>query len=503
MCGIIGVSGYQDVIQDLYEGLIILQHRGQDAAGIVTYNSQFHLKKANGMVRDVFHAKSLARLKGTMGIGHVRYPTAGCSSEFEAQPFFVNTPFGIALAHNGNLTNSDDLRKELKEKAFRHLNTNSDSEVLLNVFSVALKNQRPKKLTPDHVFGAVNTVFRKCKGAYSAVALIGGQGIVGFRDPHGIRPLQLGKRKYGMKEEYMIASENTVFKALDYEFIRDVKPGEAIFIDRKNKIHSKQIKKGQLNPCIFEWVYLAAPDSMLDGVSVYKARIRMGEALAKQIKASGIKIDSVIPIPDTGRPMAAGLASKLKVRYREGFVKNRYIGRTFIMPGQHIRKRNIQFKLRPIELELRKNNVLLVDDSIVRGNTSKKIIEMARQAGAKNVYFATGAPPIISPDPYGIDMPTRDELIAGHLSIEEVRKHIGADALFYGKIEDIRKAVRRGNPKIHKFSDGCFTGKYPTPEITPELLRKMGESRNTTRDDHNKEDGDEDETDQYKMMTLV
>ena len=502
MCGIMAVSGFQDIIQDLYDGLILLQHRGQDAAGIMTYDNQFHLKKANGMVRDVFHIKSLARLRGTMGIGHVRYPTAGCCSEFEAQPFFVNTPFGIALAHNGNLTNSDELSKELLEEEYRHLNTNSDSEVLLNVLSVALRNTKPKNLTPDHIFKAVRTVFRKCTGAYSAVALIGGQGIVGFRDPYGIRPLQLGKRKYGMKEEYVIASENTAFKALDFEFVRDIAPGEAVFIDKKNRLHSMQCKKGTLSPCIFEWVYLAAPDSTIDGVSVYKARVRMGEALAKQIKEAGIEINSVIPVPTTGRPMAAGLADKLKIRYREGLIKNRYIGRTFIMPGQGIRKRSLKFKLHPIELEFKNNNVLLVDDSIVRGNTSKKIIEICKEAGAKKVYFASASPPIISTDPYGIDLPTKAELIAANQSIEEIRKHIGADGLFYNTIEDMRSAIQVGNKKIKQFSDGCFTKKYPTPEITPKLLRSIGDGRNSTRKKHISESSDE-EGEAYKMMTLV
>ncbi len=498
MCGIIAVSGYEDVIQDLYEGLIVLQHRGQDAAGIVTYNQQFHLKKSNGMVRDVFHAKSLARLRGPVGIGHVRYPTAGCSSEFEAQPFFVNTPFGIALAHNGNLTNAQELAKELKEKYFRHLTTHSDSEILLNVFSVALQNQRPSKLTSDHIFRAMKTVYRKCKGAYSAVALIGGHGVVAFRDPHGIRPLQLGKRTYGMKEEYMVASESTVFKPLDYEFVRDIQPGEVVYIDRKNKVHSQQVRRGQLNPCLFEWVYLAAPDSTIDGVNVFKARVRMGEYLARQVKKSGVPVDSVIPIPSTGRPVAAGLADKLKVRYREAFVKNRYIGRTFIMPGQRMRKRNIQFKLHPIELEFRNKNVLLVDDSIVRGNTSKKIIEIAREAGAKKVYFASAAPPIIAPDPYGIDLPTFQELIASDHSVEEVEKYIGADKLFYGRLEDLHKAVRVGNSKIRKFSEGCFTGKYPTPEVDMELLKKWAVQRNKTREENKGEDED-----QYNMMTLI
>ncbi len=481
MCGIIAVSGFKDVIQDLYDGLIVLQHRGQDAAGIMTFDTQFHLKKSNGMVRDVFHMKSLARLKGTMGIGHVRYPTAGSSSEFESQPFFVNVPFGISLAHNGNLTNYPELRTELLEKHYRHLTTNSDSEVLLNMFALALEKQRPKKLKPEHIFDAMKMVFRECKGAYSAIAMIGGHGIVAFRDPHGIRPLQLGKRRYGMKEEYIIASENTVFPALGFDFVRDIQPGEVIFIDRQNRLFSKQVAKGDLSPCLFEWVYLAAPDSTIDGVNVYKARVRMGEALARQIQKSGIKIDSVIPIPDTARAAAAGLADKLKVRYREGFVKNRYIARTFIMPGQGVRQRSLRFKLHPIELEFKNQNVLLVDDSIVRGNTSKKIIEMVRESGAKKVYFASAAPPIIAPDPYGIDLPTFGELIAADHSMEEVRKSIGADKLFYGTIEDLRWSVQYGNRSIKHFSEGCFTGKYPTPDVNLKKLRKLGDIRNDCR----------------------
>lgn len=500
MCGIIAASGYRDVIQELYDGLIVLQHRGQDAAGIVTYDQQFHLKKSNGMVSEVFHKSSLERLKGPMGIGHVRYPTAGCSSEFEAQPFFVNSPFGMALAHNGNLTNATQLAKEIREQDYRHLNTSSDSEVLLNVFSLALRKQRPHHLSPENVFRAVKTVYRRCKGAYSVVALIGGHGVVAFRDPHGIRPLQLGRKRFGMKYEYLVSSENTVFKALDYEFMRDIHPGEVIFIDRQNRLHARVVKKGELNPCIFEWVYLAAPDSTIDGVNVYKARVRMGEMLARQIKKAGIHIDSVIPIPDTGRPAAAGLADKLKVRYREGFVKNRYIGRTFIMPGQDVRKRSLNFKLHPIDLEFRGNSVLLVDDSIVRGNTSRKIVEMARKAGAKKVYFASAAPPIIGPDPYGIDLPTTTELVASNHSIEDIRKIIGADGLFYNTVDDMRRSIRVGNPKIKRFSDGCFTGKYPTPEVTPKLLRALGSGRNETRNRHDVEEGNPEQT---RMMALV
>jgi amidophosphoribosyltransferase len=329
--------------------------------------------------------------------------------------------------------------------------------------------------------------------------LIGGQGIVGFRDPHGIRPLQLGKRKYGMKEEYIIASENTAFKALEFEFIRDIRPGEVVFIDRKNRLHTKQVKKGVLSPCMFEWVYLAAPDSTIDGVNVYKARVRMGEALAKQIKKAGIKIDSVVPVPDTGRPCATGLSDKLKVRYREGLIKNRYIMRTFIMPGQEIRKRNLHFKMHPIELELKGKNILLVDDSIVRGNTSRKIIELVREAGAKKVYFASSSPQIISPDPYGIDLPTTEELIAANNSVEEIRKHIGADGLFYGKIEDLHEAIQYGNPEIKRFSEGCFTCKYPTPEVNAKSLKALGSQRNKTRESFSKSSSDDDTT---QMMSL-
>jgi amidophosphoribosyltransferase len=485
------VSGFRDAITDLYDGLIVLQHRGQDAAGIVTFDSQFHLKKANGMVRDVFHTRSLERLKGPMGIGHVRYPTAGCSSEFEAQPFFVNSPFGIALAHNGNLTNSKQLAKELLTTDFRHLNTSSDSEVLLNVFALALQRQRPIKLTPELVFRAVKTVHRRCKGSYSAVALIGGQGIVAFRDPYGIRPLQIGKRKYGMKEEYVIASENTMMKPLGYEFVRDVKPGEAVFIDRKNRLHAQVCKRGSLSPCAFEWVYLAAPDSVIDDVSVYKARLRMGESLARQVKASGIHIDSVIPIPDSSRAAAAGLADKLKVRYREGFVKNRYIGRTFIMPGQAMRQRSLRFKIHPIDLEFKGNNVLLVDDSIVRGNTSRKIVDMAREAGAKKVYFASASPPLMNPCPYGVDIPTRDELIGSSHSIEETRTFIGADALFYARVEDLVRSIRVGNHTIKTLCTGCFNGRYPTPEVTKKLLLELGAQRNITRDSDRPAEDDE------------
>jgi amidophosphoribosyltransferase len=344
-------------------------------------------------------------------------------------------------------------------------------------------------------------VHRRCKGSYSAVALIGGQGILAFRDPYGIRPLQLGKRKFGMKEEYILCSENTVMKPLGYEFVRDLKPGEAVFIDTKNRVHAQVCRKGQLSPCAFEWVYLAAPDSILDNVSVYKARLRMGESLARQIKASGIHIDSVIPIPDSSRAAAAGLADRLKVRYREGFVKNRYIGRTFIMPGQAIRQRSLHFKIHPIELEFKGNNVLLVDDSIVRGNTSRKIVEMAREAGAKKVFFASASPPITGPCPYGVDIPTTEELVGSQHSVEQIRKIIGADGLFYAKVEDMVKAIRIGNRGLRELCTGCFNGRYPTPEVNRKLLLDMASNRNQTRSVHNLSSDEEGEG--YKAMTLI
>jgi amidophosphoribosyltransferase len=482
MCGIIAIcGGTQPAIQDLYDGLIVLQHRGQDAAGIATSDGRFHVKKGNGLVRDVFQTGMLRSMEGTFGIGHVRYPTAGCCSSDEAQPFFVNSPFGIALGHNGNLTNAKKLRGELLHSDFRHLNTTSDSEILLNVFALALQQQRSTRLTKEHVFRAVRTVFRRCTGSYSAVAVIGGQGIVAFRDPYGIRPLQIGMRKDGRRKTYIVCSETTVMKPLGYEFVRDVRPGEAIFVDTKGTMHTHTCQRGKLSPCAFEWVYLAAPDSLLDNVSVYKARVRMGEALAEQIRKSGIKIDSVIPIPDSARAAAAGLSDRLKIRYREGFVKNRYIGRTFIMPGQKIRQRSLRFKIHPIDLEFKDNNVLLVDDSIVRGNTSRKIVDMAREAGAKKVYFASASPPLTKPCPYGVDIPTSSELIASKHSIEEIRRKIGADKLFYLTVDEMVGAIRVGNPKIQNVCTGCFNGKYVTPEVTRALILDMGRQRSRGR----------------------
>ena len=473
----------QPVVQDLYDGLVVLQHRGQDAAGLATYDSdQIHIKKGNGLVRDVFRTKNMIRLKGEMGIGHVRYPTAGCYREEEAQPFYVNAPFGIVLGHNGNLTNYAKVKKEVVDKNMRHLNTSSDSELLLNVLAHELIQQKPKShLTPDQIFNAVKQVYKRIEGGYAVMAMIAGHGLLAFRDPNGIRPLVIGTRKEtGKKQEYILASESVAVQTLGFQILQDVGPGEAVYIDQKtHKLHSKKLVKAEFTPCIFEFVYLARPDSLIDKISVYKTRIRMGQKLAKQIKEDkkADVIDVVIPIPETSRPIALAMSEVLKVRFREGFVKNRYIGRTFIMPSQHLRQKSIRYKLNPIPLEFKGKNVLLVDDSIVRGNTSRKIVEMVRQAGAKKVYFASAAPPIVNPDVYGIDMPTRAELIANRLSIPQIAKSIGVDRLYYQKIEDLLDAAREGNPKIRSFCWASMGGPYPAGNITEAVLQRVEQER--------------------------
>ncbi len=483
MCGVLGILANHPVVQDLYDGLIVLQHRGQDAAGLATYDgNQIHIKKGNGLVRDVFRTKNMIRLKGTMGIGHVRYPTAGCYTEEEAQPFYVNAPFGIVLGHNGNLTNYNQVKKDVVDKDMRHLNTTSDSELLLNVLAHEMLQEKCKKsLTPDQIFSAVKRVYKRVEGGYAVLAMIAGHGLLAFRDPNGIRPLVIGVNKQpGKKPEYMIASESVAIQTMGFELLRDVQPGEAVYIDQKTqKLHTKQCVKADPTPCIFEFVYLARPDSLIDGISVYKTRIRMGQKLAKQIKEDKKMpdIDVVIPIPETSRPIALAMSEVLKVRFREGFVKNRYIGRTFIMPSQHLRQKSIRYKLNPIPLEFKGKNVLLVDDSIVRGNTSRKIVEMVREAGAKNVYFASAAPPIVNPDVYGIDMPTRKELIANRLSIKQIAKSIGVDKLYYQKIEDLLDCAREGNKKIKNFCWSSMGGPYPAGNITEEVLQRVEEER--------------------------
>jgi len=473
----------QPVVQDLYDGLIVLQHRGQDAAGLATYDgNQVHMKKGNGLVRDVFRTKNMIRLQGNMGIGHVRYPTAGCYTEEEAQPFYVNAPFGIVLGHNGNLTNYATLKKEVIDKDLRHLNTTSDSELLLNVLAHELIQEKAdKQLKPEQIFKAVKRVYKRIEGGFAVMAMIAGHGLLAFRDPNGIRPLVIGSRKVsGKKEEFIIASESVAIQTMGYKLLRDVQPGEAVYIDQKtHKLHTMQCAKADPTPCIFEFVYLARPDSLIDGISVYKTRIRMGQKLARLIKPDleKMNLDVIIPIPETSRPIAMAMAEQFKIKYREGFVKNRYIGRTFIMPSQHLRQKSIRYKLNPIPLEFKGKNVLLVDDSIVRGNTSRKIVEMVREAGAKKVYFASAAPPIVNPDVYGIDMPTRKELIANRLSTKQIAKAIGVDGLYYQKIEDLLDAAREGNKKIKNFCWSSMGGPYPAGNITEAVLQRVEQER--------------------------
>lgn len=477
MCGIVGIVSHSPVNQELYEALTVLQHRGQDAAGIVTYEGgRFYLRKDRGLVRDVFETEHMLNLPGTMGIGHVRYPTSGCISPAEAQPFYVNSPYGIALGHNGNLTNAEQLKQELFLQDQRHINTDSDSEVLLNVFAHELQRLGKLRLDVNDVFDAVTEVHRRCRGAYAVVAMITGFGILGFRDPYGIRPAVIGRRESPMGAEYMIASESVALDVLGFELMRDIEPGEAVFIEKNGRLHSRRCANTAVySPCIFEFVYFARPDSIMDKISVHKARLRMGEKLAEKILASrpDHDIDVVIPIPDTSRTAAMELANQLKVKYREGFIKNRYIGRTFIMPGQTLRQQSVRRKLNPIDLEFKGKNVLLVDDSIVRGTTSQQIIQMARDAGAKKVYFASASPPVRYPYVYGIDMPAAHELIAHGRSKAEVQSLLGADWLIYQDLEDLVEAVRRGNPKLERFETSCFSGDYVTGDITPEYLERL------------------------------
>lgn len=481
MCGLVGIVGRSNVNQLLYDALTVLQHRGQDAAGIMTSDgSRLYLRKSNGLVRDVFHQRHMLRLRGRVGIGHVRYPTAGCSNSAEAQPFYTNSPYGIALGHNGNLTNSHALKEMLFRDDRRHLNTESDSEVLLNVFAHELQRTGGLDISEGDIFKAVSDVHRRCRGGYAVVSMVAGYGIVGFRDPFGIRPLVYGKRETDAGTEYMIASESVALDVCGFELIRDVAPGEAIVIDRDGNLHTRQCADKPLySPCIFEHVYFARPDSIMDDISVYKARMRMGDKLAEKIQRewAGNDIDVIIPIPDTSRTSALQLANVLGIKYREGFIKNRYIGRTFIMPGQQQRSNSVRQKLNAIDLEFRGKNVLLVDDSIVRGTTSRQIINMAREAGANKVYFASAAPPVRFPNVYGIDMPTPQELIAHDKSDEEITRFIGADKLIYQGLDDLVEAVRRGNPKIQCFDTSVFSGEYITGDVTGAYLASLAEER--------------------------
>ncbi len=482
MCGIVGIVARSRVNQTIYDALTVLQHRGQDAAGIATCEGErLHQRKDNGLVREVFRTKHMLRLHGNMGIGHIRYPTAGRASSTEAQPFYVNSPYGITLAHNGNLINAEQLMRDVFRDDRRHINTESDSEILLNVFAHELMNLGKLRIDENDVFKAVSGVHKRCLGGYAAIAMIVGHGVVAFRDPFGIRPVCFGYRDTEEGREYMVASESVALDALGFELARDLEPGEAIYIDTNATAHTRQCADNPVySPCIFEYVYLARPDSIIDDVSVYKARLRMGERLADRILEAwpDHDIDVVIPIPDTSRTAALPLSYKLGVKYREGFIKNRYIGRTFIMPGQKERERSVRHKLNAIDLEFEGKNVLLVDDSIVRGTTSAQIIQMAREAGARKVYFASAAPPVRYQNVYGIDMPVVGELIAHNRTEDQVAETIGADRLFYQTVEDLIDAVRKGNPRLREFDTSCFTGDYVTGGVTTEYLEQIALARN-------------------------
>ena len=483
MCGIVAVYGNNQVVHDIYESLTVLQHRGQDASGILTnYDGKIALRKSLGLVRDGFSHRHINRLKGNLGIGHVRYPTAGhAASSAEAQPFYVNSPYGIGLAHNGNLINSSKLKDNLFSEDLRHINTKSDSEILLNIFAHELQLHGKDDFTPDDVFYAVAGVHRRVKGAYSVVALIADRGIVAFRDPMGIRPLCFGERIVDGKKEIMVASESVALDSTGYKLVRAIKPGEAIFIDLKGNLHTRLCsEKTGYTPCIFEYVYFARPDTILDGISVYRTRMKMGQNLAKKIKKEwkNQDIDVVMPIPDTSRIAALELSTSLKVPFREGFIKNRYIGRTFIMPEQAQRIQSVKRKLNAIASEFNGKNVLLVDDSIVRGTTSKQIIDMAREAGAKKVYMASAAPPVKYPNVYGIDMPASNEFVAYEKSEKEISDFIGADKLVYQNLDDLILSVKEENSPIEKFDASCFDGQYVTEDVSQDYLKELDSIRN-------------------------
>ncbi|MFV0478524.1 MAG: amidophosphoribosyltransferase [Parahaliea sp.] len=482
MCGLVGLVGKGNVAPDIYDALTVLQHRGQDAAGIVTCsNGRFHQRKREGLVRDVFQQHHMQRLQGTIGIGHVRYPTAGSSGTAMAQPFYVNSPYGIALAHNGNLTNAEQLAKELFQDDLRHLNTDSDSEVLLNIFAHEMQTLGKLNPSADDIFTAVEAVHRRCRGGYTAVAMIVDYGVVAFRDPLGIRPLVVGVRDNGAGEEFMVASESVALDVLGFRMINNVAPGEAVFIDRHGVLHRRQCAaNARLIPCIFEHVYFARPDSMMDGISVYKTRMRQGESLARKLlrERPELDIDVIIPIPDTSRTAAQSMANELGVKFREGFMKNRYIGRTFIMPGQSQRKKSVRQKLNPIPLEFEGKHVMLVDDSIVRGTTCRQIIQMARDAGAAKVYFASAAPPVRYPNVYGIDMPSATELIAHNRSEAQICELIGADWLLYQDLDDLIHCSQEGNDEIDGFDCSVFDGQYVTGDVDHDYLQRLEAMRN-------------------------
>jgi amidophosphoribosyltransferase len=477
MCGIIGIFGNNDVFKDLYEGLLSIQHRGQDAAGAITFDGHFHTKKGNGLVRDIFSLENFMRLKGNVGIGHTRYPTIGRGSGEDAQPFFVNSPFGIIMAHNGNVINYAEMNKLLSEEYHRHISSDNDVEIILNVFAQELAVQNISSIEPDNIFRAVQKVFEQVKGSYSVVAYIAGGGIVAFRDPYGIKPLVYGKRKDGIYPSYAIASESVSLNIMNFSDIKNVEAGQAVFVDEKRRLHSRRLAECPHSPCLFEWVYFARPDSYIDNVNVYECRVNLGRLLAKEIKSHHLDIDVVVPVPDSARDAAIEIARYLHLKYREALVKNRYIGRTFIMPVDQDRATSVRHKLNPIPSELKDKNVLLVDDSIVRGNTSRGIIELIRECGAKKVYFSSYSPPLRFPCVYGIDMQTKGEFIAHNAKIEKIAKKIGADKVIYQSLESLKKAVQTGNKNIAQFCGACFDGRYPTGDVTAEVLETIERDR--------------------------
>jgi amidophosphoribosyltransferase len=477
MCGIIGIYGNSDVFKDLYQGLLSIQHRGQDSAGIITYDGRFHTKKGNGLVRDIFTVENYIRLKGNIGVGHTRYPTIGGGRGEDAQPFFVNFPYGIIMAHNGNVINYAELTRLLSDQYHRHLTSDNDVEIILNIFAQELSVQNASRIEPENIFHAVEKVYEQVKGSYSVIAYIAEKGMVAFRDPYGIKPLVYGKREDGILPSYAIASESVSLNITNFSDIKNVEAGQALFIDDKRQLHTSTLAKCPHTPCLFEWVYFARPDSYLDNVNVYDCRVNLGRFLADEIKKHKLDIDVVVPVPDSARDAAIEIARRLNLKYREALVKNRYIGRTFIMPADQERKSSVKHKLNPIPSELKGKNVLLVDDSIVRGNTSRAIIKLVRECGAKKVYFGSYSPPLRYPCVYGIDMQTKAEFIARNATVEQIAKRIGADKVIYQSLESLKKAVHLGNKKITHFCGACFDGQYPTGDVTPEVLAAIEKDR--------------------------
>jgi len=486
MCGVLGIYDTEEVIAKFYTAMLTLQHRGQDSAGILTYDGRYHLVKGNGLIRDIFDQSKIERLKGNIGIGHTRYPTVGEGSVEDAQPFWINYPFGIAAAHNGNVTNFIQLKEELLKNSHKIINSNCDVEAILNIFAEYLEKNINKEFTPDLVFNAVKHVYKRVKGSYSVVMHIAGKGMVGFRDPFGLRPLLFGVKRDKLVETYGFASESVSLDIIGFKEIRDVQPGSAIYIDKNRNVYEKKLSNKPFRPCIFEYIYFARPDSNLNKINVYSSRVLLGKMLARKIKKSNLHIDVVVPVPDSSRAAAIEIARILKLRYREGLVKNRYIGRTFIMPGDSIRKKSIRHKLNPIEGVFKGKDVLLVDDSIVRGNTSRSIVQMVRNAGARNVYFASYSAPLTNPCVYGIDMQTRNEFIALNSTPEQIAFKIGADAVIYQDIKDMEKAIRYQNTEIKSFCKACFTGVYPTGDVSKEMLDLIEEERDNVKNNQKK-----------------